>query len=88
MRTFFYQPLVFVGLLVVCLMFAPSRQIIGDVQVSGQPSPLNVVPKEVPAKPFADLCRDDPVGALAASLSKYKGIEAYTSLKSVTVKLA
>jgi hypothetical protein len=78
MRTFFYRPLVFVSLLVVCLMFAPSRRIIGDVQVAGQPSTLSVVPKKAPDKPFADLCRDDPVGALAASLAKYKAIEGYT----------
>jgi hypothetical protein len=78
MRTFFYQPVAFVALLVVCLMFAPSRRLIGDVQISGQPSPLTVVPKEAPRKPFTDLCRDDPVGALAASLAKYEGVEGYT----------
>jgi hypothetical protein len=75
MRTYLYQPVAFVTLLVICLMFAPSRRIIGDLEVTGRPA---VVPKGAPAKPFPDLCRDDPVGALAASLEKYKGVEGYT----------
>src|SRR6476659_7600387 len=71
MRTFLYLPAAFITLLVICLMFAPSRRIIGDAE-------LVVVPKDGPAKPFSDLCRDDPVGALAASLAKYKTVEGYT----------
>lgn len=86
MRTFFYQPAAFVCLLVVCLMFAPSRRLIGDVELAGRPA--NPVVKDAPAKPFADLCRDDPVGALAVSLDKYKAVEGYTCTVRMQERIA
>jgi hypothetical protein len=75
MRTYLYLPVALIALLVICLMFAPGRRLIGDPELSGRPS---VVPKQAPARPFAELCKDDPVGALAASLEKHKDVDGYT----------
>lgn len=80
MRTFLYTPGSFVVLLVVCLMFAPARRISGDREVVG--GPATEPPPEEPARAvrsFADLCRDDPLEAIALSMRKYKAdVEGYT----------
>lgn len=67
-------------LLVVCLMFAPARRVSGDAELAGRPS-LDAPPAKslAASKSFADLCRDDPVEAVATSLRKYQAeVEGYT----------
>ena len=80
MRTYFYLPVCFVILLIVCLMFAPARRITGDRELAGRPS--NDPPPATTTgltKSFADLCRDDPVEAVATSMRKYRAeVEGYT----------
>ena len=80
MRTYFYAPVSTVALLLLCLMFAPSRRVVGDRMAFGS-SPQDItnsllVPVHLPtsqvAKSFAELCAKDPVGALSHSLQKYK----------------
>jgi hypothetical protein len=79
MRTYFYLPVCFVILLVVCLMFAPARRVTGDLELSGRPAELPVGQPAESAKTFGDLCRDNPVEAIAASLCRYKSdVEGYT----------
>jgi Protein of unknown function (DUF1571) len=73
MRTSLYRPASFLALLVLCLMFAPARRVTGDRHVAGHPSVAAPGATDGPsAKSFADLCRDDPVAAIAQSLRKYK----------------
>jgi len=82
MRTYFYRPVCFVAFLIVCLMFAPARLVIGDrqihpTQVKGPDDDSLVPPSK--ERSFAELCRDDPVGALARSMHRYKQeVEGYT----------
>ena len=67
-------------LLIICLMFAPARRVTGDRELVGRPS-LDPPPASSSAGPrsFADLCRDDPVEALATSIRKYRAeVEGYT----------
>lgn len=79
MRTYFYLPACFLFLLVVCLMFAPARRVTGDVELSGRPAALLPAHTTGSTKAFGDLCRDNPVEAIATSLRKYKAeIEGYT----------
>jgi hypothetical protein len=78
MRTYLYLPVCFIALLVVCLMFAPARLVTGDRTVYPFPAQAPIVaPAE--ERPFAELCRDDPIGALARSLHRYRNeVEGYT----------
>jgi Protein of unknown function (DUF1571) len=80
MRTLLYRPVTFGGLLVVCLMFAPARHFTGDRQLIGHPSALPpAASADLTVKTFAELCRDDPVEAIATSLRKYKAeVEGYS----------
>jgi hypothetical protein len=67
-------------LLVICLLFAPARRVTGDRELAGRPS-LEPAPPSgaVVARSFADLCRDDPLGAVASSIRKYRAtVERYT----------
>jgi Protein of unknown function (DUF1571) len=78
MRTYLYQPGAFLALLVVCLMFAPARRLTGDPEVAGRPAAPSaaVGPSH---KSFAELCRDDPVAAVARSMGKYRAeVEGYS----------
>jgi hypothetical protein len=79
MRTYLHIAVTLV-LLVVCLMFAPSRRLIGDLEIVGRPSVDPPAAQLVPTtKSFADLCRDDPVEAIAQSMRGYKAeVEGYT----------
>lgn len=80
MRTYIYVPVCFAALLVVCLMFAPVRLVTGDRNIYSIPAPTQ--PNSVGATsewPFAELCRDDAVAALAKSLHKYHTeVDGYT----------
>src|SRR4051812_26228225 len=79
MRTYLHVP-VTLGLLAICLMFAPARRVTGDHELVGRPS-LDPLTAKRPASPqsFANLCRDDPVEAVAASIRKYRAtVERYT----------
>jgi hypothetical protein len=81
MRTYLHVP-VTLGLLVTCLMFAPARRVTGDRELVGRPS-LDRPPAKRPESPqsFADLCRNDPVAAVAASVRMYRAtVEGYTSV--------
>jgi hypothetical protein len=86
MRTYFYAPVSVLALLLLCLMFAPSRRVIGDRLAFGSSVPevpqLPTEPRLSPGdttKSFAELCATDPVGALSHSLQKYqKEVEGYT----------
>lgn len=81
MRTYLYQPACFVFLLALCLMFAPMRLVTGDRTIHSLPSDLHAVvaPSVASDKPFADLCRDDPIGALNVSLKRcQRDVERYT----------
>ena len=80
MRTYVHHTIAFVALLVVCLMFAPVRRVTGDHELVGRPSYDPPPAKAVPTtRTFADLCRDDPVEAVAVSLRRYKAtVEGYT----------
>jgi hypothetical protein len=81
MRTFIYQPVCFILLLALCLMFAPVRLVTGDRTIHSVPSDLNaiVAPAVASDRPFAELCRDDPVAALNVSLKRYqRDVERYT----------
>lgn len=81
MRTSVYQPACVVILLVVCLMFAPARLVTGDrvaYSEAARPAeaPVAPAPKD---RSFADLCRDDPLAAVALSLERYREtVEGYT----------
>jgi hypothetical protein len=81
MRTYSYPATCFVLLLVLCLMFAPSRRVTGD-RMAVASSGGEVIPdlKVTPTKSFADLCKMDPVEAVAESLRAYKklNLEGYT----------
>lgn len=82
MRTYFYRPVCFVTFLIVCLMFAPARLVIGDRQV--HPTQFRTPGDETFVPPpkersFAELCEHDPIGALARSMHRYKQeVEGYT----------
>jgi hypothetical protein len=80
MRTYLYHSIAFIFLLIICLMFAPVRRVTGDHELVGRPSfdppPAQSAPV---AKTFADLCRDDPVEAVATSMRRYRAtVEGYT----------
>lgn len=76
MRTTVHAATILV-LLVVCLMFAPSRRVIGDVELAGRP--IDPPPPSSGSKSFADLCRDDPIAAVATSMRRYKAeVTGYT----------
>jgi hypothetical protein len=78
MRTYLYFPVCLGALLVVCLMFAPARMVTGDRSVYPLPAQTPIVAPSA-ERSFADLCREDPVGALARSLQKYSSeVEGYT----------
>lgn len=80
MRTYVYIPGCFASLLIVCLMFAPVRLVTGDrkvysISTPDQPTAISTASE----RPFAELCRDDAVAALAKSLHKYRtGVDGYT----------
>jgi hypothetical protein len=78
MRTYLHLPVTLV-LLVICLMFAPARRVTGDRELAGRPS-LDPPPlSKAASRSFADLCRDDPVEAVATSMRKYKAeVTGYT----------
>jgi len=79
MRTYLYLPVCFVILLVICLMFAPARRVTGDLELSGRPSALPANHPVATKKTFGDLCRDDPVEAVATAMRKYKAdVESYS----------
>lgn len=80
MRTLLYRPALFGGLLVLCLMFAPARRLTGDRELVGHPSAVAPsAPTTRSAKTFAELCRDDPVEAVACSMRRYKAeVEGYS----------
>jgi hypothetical protein len=79
MRTV-YHSVSFVALLVICLMFAPARYFTGDhsiypTQFANFPAP----PSPKTDKPFPELLRDDPVAAVALSMSRYRAsVEGYS----------
>jgi Protein of unknown function (DUF1571) len=80
MRTYLYRPVYCGTLMVLCLMFAPARRLTGDRELVGHPS---AAPPTAPSSPasrsFAELCRDDPVEAVARSMRKYKAeVEGYS----------
>ncbi|HKB04780.1 MAG TPA: DUF1571 domain-containing protein [Gemmataceae bacterium] len=80
MHTYFIRPAGALVLLVVCLMFAPARRVTGDRPVGASPS-LDAPPAPAGStdKSFAELCRVDPVEALATSMRRYKAtVEGYT----------
>ena len=78
MWTYLHQSITFVVLLVICLMFAPARYFTGDQNIYSLPAAT--APTSVNSdKSFADLCRDEPLTAIAQSLSRYrKDVEGYT----------
>jgi Protein of unknown function (DUF1571) len=80
MRTYLYIPVCFVVLLIICLMFAPVRRVTGDHELIGGPSvEPPAAQKSAVVRSFADLCRDDPVEAIATSMRKYRAeVETYT----------
>src|SRR5262245_28209277 len=79
MRTYCYLPICFLILLVVCLMFAPARRVTGDHELSGRPSALPSAHSTASPRSFGDLCRDNPLEAIATSMRKYKSdVEGYT----------
>lgn len=66
------------ALLAVCLMFAPARKVTGDLEIVGRPSLDAPAPKSQTPKTFAELCRGDPVEAVATSMRKYQAeVESY-----------
>ncbi len=81
MRTYVYVPVCFLALLIICLMFAPVRLVTGDRNIYSvpPPDPVPIAPTSISERSFAELCREDPVGALAKSLQQYRtDVEAYT----------
>src|SRR5947207_7970866 len=79
MRTYFYLPVCFVVLLIICLMFAPARRVTGDLELSGRPSAPPATRPDPTTKSFGDLGRDDPVEAIAMAMRKYKAeVEGYS----------
>jgi hypothetical protein len=80
MRTYIYIPVCFAALAVICLMFAPVRLVTGDRNIYSIPAPAQATAiGAISDRPFAELCRDDAVAALAKSLQKYRGeVEGYT----------
>lgn len=83
MRTY-YRPAVFLTFLLVCLMFAPARLVIGDREIHPTPARSPGDDSFVPPPnelSFAELCERDPVGALARSMHRYKQeVEGYTCI--------
>jgi len=80
MRTFFHACAT-PALLAVCLMFAPARQVTGDRELAGRPSVDLRAPLAAAPKSFAELCRDDPVEAVATSMRAYRStVDRYTCL--------
>jgi len=80
MRTFFHAAVTPV-LLVICLMFVPARRVTGDRdrELAGRPSLDPPAAPKTTTKSFAELCRDDPVEAVATSMRKYRDtVERYT----------
>ena len=78
MRTYFYLPVCFLSLLVICLMLRTARRVTGDLELVGRPLALPSTHTSDSKKSFAELCRDDPVEAVAASMQKYKAeVEGY-----------
>jgi Protein of unknown function (DUF1571) len=79
MRTYL-SPAILLVLLVICLMFAPVRRVTGDHELSGRQFTVPPAASATPiAKSFADLCRDDPLEAIAESMRRYKAsVESYT----------
>ena len=78
MRTYL-SPAILLVLLVICLMFAPVRRVTGDHELSGRPFITPPASATLGAKSFADLCRDDPLEAIAESMRRYKAsVEGYT----------
>lgn len=71
MRTFTYSALCFTALLILCLMFAPSRRVTGDRMATAAPIEVNVA-EATTTKDFAELCRTAPLEAVAESLRAYK----------------
>lgn len=75
-----YHSVSFVALLVICLMFAPARYFTGDhaiypTQFASSPAP----PSPKNDKPFPELLRDDPLAAVALSMSRYRAnVEGYS----------
>lgn len=70
-------------LLVICLMFVPARRVTGDRdrELAGRPSLDPPAVSKGATQSFADLCRDDPVEAVATSMRKYRStVERYTCL--------
>lgn len=83
MRTVTYSALCFTALLILCLMFAPSRHFTGgDPLASAAPLDEMLPDWQAPSPTvsFADLCRTQPLEAIAESLRAYKklGAEGYT----------
>jgi hypothetical protein len=89
MRTYLYIPVCFVALLVICLMFAPVRRWTGDHELVGGPSVDPPAAKEANRnRSFADLCRDDPVEAIAMSMRKYRSeVEGYTCVLQIQERI-
>lgn len=81
MRTFAHSAPYFIVLLVLCLMFAPSRRVTGDRMASAGPSE-EVLPdlQTTKKQDFAELCRSNPLEAVAESLRAYKqlNLEGYS----------
>jgi Protein of unknown function (DUF1571) len=78
MRAYLYQSISFVLLLVICLMFAPARYFTGDKSI--YPLPASTAPTQVKTdKSFGELCRDEPLTAIAHSLCRYrKEVDGYS----------
>jgi hypothetical protein len=82
MRTFVHASVTLV-LLVICLMFVPARRMTGDRdrELAGRSSLDPPAAPKATTKSFAELCRDDPVEAVATSMWKYRStVERYTCL--------
>ena len=79
MRTILYQFASFTLLLALCLMFAPVRLVTGDRTIHSSDLDVTISPTTVVDRPFAELCRDDPMAALTVSLQRYRrDVEGYT----------
>jgi hypothetical protein len=77
MRTFTYSASCFTVLLVLCLMFAPSRRVVGDRMASASPHE-EVLPDlhVTTTKDFATLCKSNPLEAITESMRAYKKLNA------------
>ena len=80
--TYCYRPIRFIGLFALCLALAPSRTVTGEWLASDGPMAASEAIPDVAVsvgRDFADLCRNDPVRALAASIGQYdREVEGYT----------